>query len=171
MDAVHIHLLLNHVPVLGSIFGVLFLGYALLRGSEELKQVALAILVFAALVAIPVYLTGEPAEEAVEKLAGVSHDIIEQHEDGAKFSLILSLITGTFALLTLALNIFKQGLARWAIALPLVLSVATAVSMAVTANSGGQIRHSEIRAGDAGTQQTNGGSTDKPKKEREDHDD
>lgn len=166
MDAVHIHLLLNHIPVLGSIFGVPLLGYALLRKSDELKQLALAILVFTALVAIPVYLTGEPAEDAVENLAGVSEAIIEQHEDGAKVSLILSIITGALSLAGIVLMKIKKETAGWFVLLPLIFSFATAVSMARTANLGGQIRHTEIRS--AGTNATQG---EKPSAKQEKDDD
>ena len=72
MDWTHFHLMMNHVPVLGSIFGFVLLAWGMLRGSTEIKKVALTILVLTALFAIPVYLTGEPAEETVEALPGVS---------------------------------------------------------------------------------------------------
>jgi beta-lactamase regulating signal transducer with metallopeptidase domain len=72
MNWAHIHLLLNHVPVLGTIFGLALLGYAVLKRSEALKRAALGVFVAVALLALPVYFTGEPAEEAVQSAAGVS---------------------------------------------------------------------------------------------------
>ena len=151
MDGVHIHLLLNHIPVIGTLFAVPLFGYALLRRSEELKRLSLMILVFSALVAIPVYLTGEPAEEAVEKLAGVSETLIEQHEDSAKLSMVFLMITGAISLLGLILiKIRTSFVAGWFVAVALLFSIATAGMMARTANLGGQIRHSEIRTADTG---------------------
>jgi len=63
MNWAHIHLSLNHLPVVGIIFGVLLLLLALLRKSEELKRVSLGVFVLTALIALPVYFTGEPAEK------------------------------------------------------------------------------------------------------------
>ncbi|HEX7295623.1 MAG TPA: hypothetical protein VF251_07710, partial [Pyrinomonadaceae bacterium] len=61
MSWVHLHLLLNHVPLLGAAFATFLLAFAMLKGSDELKKVSLGASVIAALIAIPVYLTGEPA--------------------------------------------------------------------------------------------------------------
>jgi asparagine N-glycosylation enzyme membrane subunit Stt3 len=60
MNWAHIHLSLNHLPVVGTFFGVLLLLLALLRKSEELKRVSLGVFVLTALLALPVYFTGEP---------------------------------------------------------------------------------------------------------------
>ena len=78
MNAIHFHLMLNHIPVLGTAFGLVLLVFSLWRKSEELKKASLVIFLISALVAVPVYLTGEPAEDAVKPLAGVSRPVIEQ---------------------------------------------------------------------------------------------
>ena len=67
MSPVHWHLLLNHVPVIGTILGVLLLAWGTIRKSEELKQASLSIFIGAAVIAIPAFLTGEPAEEVAER--------------------------------------------------------------------------------------------------------
>lgn len=48
MNAMHLHLLLNHVPVLGTIFGLALLVPALLRRRDELKRVVLGCLIVTA---------------------------------------------------------------------------------------------------------------------------
>ncbi len=150
MDPVHVHLFLNHFPVICSVLAVPLFAYAYLRKSDELKQLALLVLVFAAAVTIPVYLSGEPAEEVVEKLAGVSHDLIEQHEDAAYFAMISMMITGAIALIGLiAMFLKKTGAAKFLVLVALLSAVGSAGLMLRTSNLGGQIRHSEIRAGDA----------------------
>lgn len=78
MNAPHLHLLLNHVPVLGSAFGLGLLAFALWRKSDELKKTAFGVFVIAALLAVPGYLSGEPAEEGVESLPGVFKAIIKE---------------------------------------------------------------------------------------------
>ena len=88
MNWAHIHLLLNHLPVIGTIFGVLRLLFAWLRKSEELKRVSLGVFVLTALLALPVYFTGEPAEKVVERLPVVAEPLIERHENAALFALL-----------------------------------------------------------------------------------
>ena len=72
MDAVYFHLAMNHFPVIASIFGLLILGYGVLRRNDPLTYTGLVIMIVTGLVAIPVYLTGEPAEEVVEGLPVLS---------------------------------------------------------------------------------------------------
>jgi len=72
MNLAHLHLVLNHLPVLGTGFGLALLIFGLWRRSDELKKTALGVLVLVALAAVPVYLTGEPAEELVQAVPGVS---------------------------------------------------------------------------------------------------
>lgn len=155
MDPVHLHLFLNHFPVICSILSVPLFLYAYWRKSDELKQLALLVLIFAAVVTIPVYLSGEPTEDAVEKLAGVSHDLIEQHEDAAYFAMISMMITGVISLIGFILMMAKKtAAAKFLVLVALLSAVGSAGLMARTSNLGGQIRHSEIRTGDAATQPT-----------------
>ena len=99
--------MLNHIPVLGTAFGLALLAWALFKRSEELKRVSLGVLVIVALFAIPAYLTGEPAEEAIEHLPGVNEEAIEEHEDAAKFAFAGVLVLGAVALG--ALILFRRG--------------------------------------------------------------
>jgi uncharacterized membrane protein len=147
MDLAHLHLLSNHFPVIGVIFGVVVLAWGIFRRSDEVKSVGLITLILAGIVAVPVYLTGEPAEEIIEKLPGVSEAIIELHEDSALISLIFAMVAGAFALLALISNRLKWAtFARFSVLGTILVSLFAAVLMARTANLGGQIRHSEIRA-------------------------
>ena len=62
MDATHLHLMLNHIPVLGTAFGLGLLVFALWRKSEEVKMAALGFFLITALFSVPVYLTGGDAD-------------------------------------------------------------------------------------------------------------
>jgi uncharacterized membrane protein len=147
MNWAHVHLLLSHLPVIGTIFGVLLLLLALLRKSEELKRVSLGVFVFTALIALPVYFTGEPAEEMVENLPGVAESLIDRHKDEALFALLMAGGAGIVALISLILFRRAEKLPGWVIGAALVLSLATGGLMGWTANLGGQVRHTEIRPG------------------------
>lgn len=146
MNAAHIHLLLNHVPVLGAVFGLLVLGYGYFRGSRDVMKAGLWLLLIVGVTGGLVYLTGEPAEELVEDLAGVSEAVMERHEAAALWATIGAGLVGLVAL---------AGLVRWRGAeLPrgytgavLGLTLGLTGLMGWTANLGGQVRHAEIRSG------------------------
>ena len=80
MSSIHLHLLLNHVPVIGAVLGLALLGVAFLRRSDELGKFALGAFAFLGAVSVVVFLTGETAEELVEKLPGFSEALTERHE-------------------------------------------------------------------------------------------
>ena len=145
MDFTHVHLVLNHVPVLGTLFGVLLLLASGIRRSDELKRAALALFMLAALAAIPPYLTGESAEERIEQLPGGSESILEKHEDAALGAIVTLEILGVVSLGGIFLVGRTIPLAKAVVTAVLLLSMATAGLMTRTANLGGQIRHSEIR--------------------------
>ena len=54
----HLHLLLNHIPVLGVGFGLAVLGWAAFRPRPEFARLALVVFIVSALAAIPTYLSG-----------------------------------------------------------------------------------------------------------------
>ena len=141
LSPVHIHLLLNHIPVIGVFIGLFVLLYGTVKKSEDIKRASLLLFLLFALISIPVYLTGEPAEEVVEDLPGVSHDFIEEHEESALFSFISILALGLLSLIGLVVRNQKI----YSVCLILALIAGGLVSW--TANLGGQIRHSEIRSG------------------------
>jgi hypothetical protein len=145
MSPVHLHLVLNHVPVVGTLIGACLLAYAALRRDERLVRVCLGMFAVLAVVALATFLTGEPAEETVEGLAGVSESMVEQHEEAA---LLATIALGFLGLLSLAvlLRFRTRALPRQAAVLLLAAALVPAGMMAWTANLGGQIRHSEIRA-------------------------
>jgi uncharacterized membrane protein len=146
MNQAHVHLILNHIPVIGMVIGFLLLAVAMAKRSTELKKVSLKIFVIMALIAIPTYMTGEPAEEIVEHLPGVSGSIIEQHEDAALIATVAIVVLGAFALGGLFLFRRSHTIPSWFTATVLILSIVVASMMGWTANLGGQIRHTETRA-------------------------
>ena len=146
MSTVHLHLLLNHVPVIGTIVGLFLLAWAVFRRDQGLARVTLGLFAILAVVALAAFLTGEPAEEAVEGLAGVTEEAIERHEEAALLATIALGLLGAASLG--ALVWFRhRALPRRVMAMLLALALVPAGAMAWTANLGGQIRHSELRAG------------------------
>ncbi len=145
MIPAHLHLLLNHVPVLGTAFGLLLLAWGVWRKSAELKKAALGAFTILAVLVIPVYLSGEPAEDLVKGLPGVSLPMLEQHEEVAAYAFFGSLVTGALAAAGLVRWRGVRPLPTWFVTLMLGASLAVGILMAWTASEGGQVRHSEIR--------------------------
>jgi uncharacterized membrane protein len=146
MSTVHLHLLLNHVPVIGTIIGLCLLAWAVFRKDQGLARATLGLFAILAVVALATFLTGEPAEGAVEGLAGVTKGSIERHEEAA---LLATLALGVLGAASLGALVWfrRRALPRRVMALMLVVALVPAGAMAWTANLGGQIRHSELRAG------------------------
>ena len=145
MSFTPLHLRLNHVPVIGAVLGVLLLALAFVRRSDELGKAALGLFALLAATSVVVFLTGEPAEELVEKLPGFSKAITERHEDAALVGVVAMGLTGLLCLITLAIY-RRRPLARWVTPVAFVASLGSAAVMGYAANLGGQIRHTEIRA-------------------------
>lgn len=145
MNGAQIHLALTHVPVVLSLTGLVMLVVFFFNKKQSLANTSFVVLIFAALAAIPVYATGETAEEMIEDMAGVSESIISQHQSVAQWSFIIILITGAVALISLLIK--KPTFQKPAQLLVLLLALGAGGLMAQTAHLGGQIRHSEIRSG------------------------
>ena len=146
----HVHLLVNHIPVLGTVFGLALLAIVMKGNREDGKKAALGTFVVVALVAILTYLTGEPAEEVVEHLPGISEDIIETHEEFAIVSLVAVEVLGLVSLVGLFLSRKSARIPPRLVTICLALSLAAVATLAWTSHLGGQIRHPEIRSGFVG---------------------
>ncbi|HLE40337.1 MAG TPA: hypothetical protein VI956_02400 [Nitrospirota bacterium] len=147
MNWPHMHLIINHFPVVGFLFGLLFVLYAMIRKSEELQKTSLGFLVLVAVITVPVYFTGDQAGDIMERLPDVSRSLVEQHEEAASVSLMGVLILGLIA--AGGLFFFRRAatMPRWFMVLTLILAIAVNSLIGYTANLGGQIRHPEARKG------------------------
>ena len=140
---------MNHVPLVGTVLTLVLLVVALWKKSEELKRVSLWLLILMAVLSAPAYLSGEPAEEIVKKIPGISHAFIEGHEEAAQWAFGGQLALGLLALLGLLVSRIRQRLPNGFAGALLVLALLVGALMARTANLGGLIRHPEIRESQA----------------------
>jgi hypothetical protein len=99
-------------------------------------------------VALPVYFTGDAIEDRVEKLPGVSEAVIDRHKDAAGVALAGAEVLGAIGVAGLVL-VVRRAMPGWFIPATLALTIVGGGLMAWTASVGGQIRHTEIRAGGA----------------------
>lgn len=143
MSFVHLHLMASHVPVIGILAVVPLLLIALVRRSDELAKVSFWGIAALAIAAVTVYLTGEPTQETLESVTGISKGMIEQHEEVALISTILTGVAGALALLALLVS-RKSPMPRAIVVAALFTALGLSGVFGWTANLGGQIRHSEI---------------------------
>ena len=147
MSWLHIHLLINHVPVIGTVVLLALLAFAIWWGKPELTEAALVGFAVLAVVGVAVYLTGEPAEEVAEGLPSFSEALLENHEETA---LMATILLGAFGALALGgVLTFRskgRGIPGWFAGFALVLALVATGAMGFTAWRGGQLAHPEIRA-------------------------
>lgn len=146
MNGAHVHIVLNHLPVVGLVFSLALLGAAYYLSNETLGRAGLVALAAIAVIAIPVYLTGEAAEEVVERFAFVSEDLIEPHEEAGLIAFVTLLGIGVIALVGLVAS-RGRTLPRWLVPTAAIMNLIAAGWLAYTAYLGGKIVHQEARPG------------------------
>lgn len=144
MNQTHIHLVMSHLPIFGSVLGGLVLAYGLWAKSNPTKISAYYLFVISAIGAAITYLTGEAAEETVENIQGIGKDMIEQHEEFAGVALVSLIILGVASLGGLFLTVKNSPLAKPGAVVVLFMALISFGLVARTGYLGGQIRHTEI---------------------------
>jgi hypothetical protein len=140
----HIHLMLNHVPVVGIAVPIVFLLIDRARKNRGLEWLSLQMFVVFALLTIPVYLTGSPASHYMREMPGISRDLIHRHSDAADFAFWAMEALGALSLG--ALYKFRESatVPQRLSSVLLLIALTTLGLMIWTANLGGKIRHPEI---------------------------
>jgi hypothetical protein len=176
MDIAYLHIVTNHIPIIGIPFALFILLLGIWRKSDELKAVGLLSFAVLGIATLGVFLLGQGGEDFVEELTGVSHDAIEDHEQMGLISLVAVSITAVLSLFGL---IFYKGFAllkrrksekylngevdqnakpyfpSWLTFAVLFLALASAGILGYTGKLGGKIRHTEFYGGAANVEKEN----------------
>ena len=97
----HLHIVLNHFPLIGSVFVLGLLIASVYLKSDDLRRCSLILFVVLGLLAIPTYITGAAAGWAYQGRGGLSADVLAAHQDAGLLTLVFLGLTGTFSWLTL----------------------------------------------------------------------
>ncbi|MBI1316245.1 hypothetical protein GC167_05220 [bacterium] len=167
MNPVQLHMLFNHLPVVGGWIGLAILIAGLLRKSEAVRRTGLVVLAFAGLFAIPASKSGEASEKVMEEWSGVSHELIHEHEEAAEWATPLMVVSGLLAIVAL---FWKQrsAMVSWA---AVAVGLFGGVAMMRTAHLGGMIRHPELTQSAPLPVQIDPGQTESPVEDETEHDD
>ena len=145
MNAAHIHLLLNHFPIIGWFFSFLLLAVGVYRKNKDFIRAALLITAVTGVIAVPTYLTGEPAEDSLKSAPNFVEDIAEEHEEAAEFAIWTICITAVASAIGLYFSIKKDQIPKPLFIAIVLLQLFTFTVIARTNYLGGQINHTEIR--------------------------
>jgi len=141
----HLHLLLNHFPIIGSFIGLGLFLVSFFGKNEDLRRASYIVFVGIALITIPTFMTGFAAQQM---LKGPDVDaLIRRHESSALLSLWFVLATGTVALIGLWQSQDTGRPSHGNVTAVLIFSVLSVSLIARTGYTAGEIRHPEVRTG------------------------
>ena len=140
----HVHLLLNHVPTIGTTVALGLLIVAYVRRDEPLKLVGLEVLFLIALLTLPAYMTGVAAFQKLRNQPGISAQAVRLHQDVALYGFTWLEFAGFIGWVALWQARRRGRAAAGMVATATALTMVSLVVMARAANLGGDIRHPEL---------------------------
>lgn len=146
MNDAHYHLVFNHLPIIIPFVGLVIMIGGLILRSDVIKRTSYAVFILGALTTIPAFLSGEGAEEIVEEIEGIGHNIIHDHEEIAEKFAMVSYALGIISIIGLWSNYRKKSFSNIVSYITIVISLVALFLAKQTGTSGGEIRHTEIRS-------------------------
>ena len=146
MNDAHLHMVVNHFPIIGIIFGlgILIIGFFL--NNNIVKNVAYGLFIVGAIFAAVSMSTGEGAVEIVEDFPNIGKNIIHEHEEIAEKLALVLYVLGVVSLVGLYLNFKKHSKATLISIIAITIAIVGVFFAQQTGTTGGEIRHTEIRA-------------------------
>jgi hypothetical protein len=146
VNLAHLHLLLNHVPTVGTSVALGLLVVALIRRDKPLTLAGLEVLVVIAVLTLPAYMSGAAAYEKLRTMPELSDTAMRVHQEAALAGFTVTEFAGFIAWIALWQARRRGRAARGLVPAATVLSIVALLLMARAATLGGEIRHPEIRA-------------------------
>jgi len=146
MNEAHLHMVVNHFPIIGTIFGLGILVAGIALNNKTIKNTAYFLFIVAAIFTAISMGTGEGAEEMVENMPSVGKQIIHEHEEIAEKLAIVLYLLGIVSIAGIYLNFKNHAKASLVSFIALTISVVAVILAQQTGTSGGEIRHTEIIA-------------------------
>jgi len=143
MNAAHVHLVLNHFPILLPLVALILLFLGLVFKNALVKRIAYGMLMASGIFTFFTMNSGEGAEEIVEEL-GRNHDLIHEHEDKAETFALLSYLSTVFATVAFWINWKRKPFSDITLYISILLCGALLYLGQRTGSSGGEITHEEI---------------------------
>ncbi len=145
MNELQIHLLFNHVPVIGVMAATLMVVIGIVTKQSAVRSAGLIVYILFALAVVPTYVSGEGAEERVEHITGIDEHALEEHEDMSIISLWATLAAAAIALGAFVTNYRGNSSARAFTLAFVVVAVLANIHIGLTAHEGGKIRRPDLQ--------------------------
>jgi len=142
----YIHVVLNHLPIYGTMLGALALAISLILRSRTAQITALILTLIAGASAYPVFVTGQRSYKTIR---GVSDDAgadwLDEHMDRAEKTIGVFYFLAALAIAGLLVPIKWPKSAFPLAALTLVVAILCSGIAVYIAQTGGRVRHPEFR--------------------------
>ena len=145
MNDAHLHMVVNHFPIIGTILGLGILIVGIILKNNSVKNTAYALFIVAALFALASIATGDGAEELVEDMPNIGKRIIHEHEEIAEKLAIVLYLLGAISILGIVLNLKNHSKAKFISFVAVIVAIVGTYLTILAGTSGGEIRHTEIR--------------------------
>lgn len=145
MNAIQIHLALNHFPIAGLFFAFFVLIAGLSLNQTQIKIVGASLLIAAAITGIVVFKSGEEAEEKIEHQALASKSIIHEHEESAEAAMVGINLSAVLSVIWIILKLKNKSAEKSVFYSLLFINLVAIILIFRAAHSGGLIRHEELR--------------------------
>lgn len=151
MNGTHLHLLLNHFPIIGTLVACSLMGWALFKNNAALKNITAVLVIVLAAFAFVADQTGETAEHAMmdsfpKENRHAIHEVIEEHEHAAGPAMLAHMLAGLACIAYLVTERRKLPMAKNLFVAAFAITVVAFGLMARTGWLGGKIRHTELSA-------------------------
>jgi len=145
MNEAHLHMVVNHFPIIGTILAIGILIAGLLSKNRSVINTSYVLFVIGAIFGILSMNTGEGAEELVEDMPGIGWKIIHEHEELAEKMALLLDVLGVLSIVGFYFQYKKNAKEKLVSFIILLIGIASLFVIQKVGTSGGEIRHTEIR--------------------------
>lgn len=146
MNGTHLHLLLNHFPIIGTLVACGLMAWALAKNNSQLKNITAVLIIIMAVFAFVADQTGEQAEHALKGYPGISRATIHEHEEAAEPAMAAHMLAALLCAGFLWTDRRKLPAAKNIFIACFAVSIIAWGLMARAGYLGGQIRHTELNS-------------------------
>ena len=148
----YIHVVLNHLPIYGTILGALALAISIVLRSRAAQITALILTLIAGASAYPVFVTGQRAYKTIRGMADdAGADALDEHMDRAEKTIGAFYLLAALAVAGLLVPIKWPKSAVPLAALTLIVAILCSGIAVYIAQPGGRVRHPEFRPSETPT--------------------
>jgi uncharacterized membrane protein len=145
MNDAHLHMVVNHFPIIGTILGLGILITGIFIKNNTVKNTAYSLFIVAAIFAFISMATGDGAEHMVKNMPNIGFKIIHEHEEWAEKLAIVLYLLGVTSIIGLYMNVKNHVKSKLVSFLVLTFALVGTLLAVQTGTSGGEVRHTEIR--------------------------